>query len=120
MTFWILAALCLYFVQTLLPVTFRYRGSPASMGTRDTMPEATDLVRRAERALINVGEAMLVFLPLALLTLDSEPAELGASIFFFARVAHVILYLAGVSYVRTVVWVISLAGLVMMATHVAV
>ena len=59
MTFWILAALALYFVQTLLPVTFRYRGSPASFTSRDTMPETTVLVARAERALVNVGEAMM-------------------------------------------------------------
>jgi len=37
MTFWILAALALYFVQTLLPVTFRYRGNPASFTARDLL-----------------------------------------------------------------------------------
>ena len=72
MLFWILTALTLYFVQTLLPVTFRYRGSPASMTARDTMPEATPLVRRAERALVNVGEAMILFLPLAVLGMNAE------------------------------------------------
>ncbi|MEM7189002.1 MAG: MAPEG family protein [Pseudomonadota bacterium] len=115
MTFWILAALGLYFIQTLLPVTFRYRGDPVSMKSRDEMPEATVLVRRAERALFNVGEAMILFLPLALMTLDAEGAEMGAAIFVLARAAHVVLYLTGVPYLRTVVWVISLIGLVMMA-----
>jgi len=118
MTFWILAALALYFVQTLLPVTFRYRGNPASFTARDTMPEATVLVARAERALVNVGEAMILFLPLALLTLEAEGAILGAVIFVIARIAHVILYLAGVPYLRTVVWLVSLAGLMMMALQI--
>lgn len=118
MTFWILAALALYFVQTLLPVTFRYRASPASFTARDTMPEATVLVRRAERALVNVGEAMILFLPLAVLTVDAPEAVTGAAIFVLARAAHVILYLTGVPYLRTVVWGISLVGLGMMAVQV--
>jgi len=115
MTGLILAALGLYFVQTLLPVTFRYRGSPASFGPRDEMPETTVLVARAERALTNVGEAMILFLPLALLTLSVEGAVFGATVFMIARVAHVVLYLAGVPYLRTLAWLASLAGLVMMA-----
>ncbi|MEM9319444.1 MAG: MAPEG family protein [Pseudomonadota bacterium] len=119
MTFWILAALALYFVQTLLPVTFRYRGNPASFTARDEMPEATVLVARAERALVNVGEAMIVFLPLALLTLEAEGAVVGAMIFALARVAHVILYLTGVPYLRTLVWLISLAGLLIMALNIS-
>lgn len=118
MTFWILAALALYFVRTLLPVTFRYRGSPASFTARDTMPETTVLVARAERALVNVGEAMILFLPLALLTLDAEGAVWGAMIFVISRVAHVILYLTGVPYLRTAFWLISLAGLVTMAQNI--
>jgi uncharacterized MAPEG superfamily protein len=118
MTFWILAALALYFLQTLLPVTFRYRGSPAAFGARDQMPETTLLVARAERALVNVGEAMILFLPLALLAHEAEGATTGAMIFVLARIAHVILYLAGIPFLRTIVWLISLAGLVTMAIHI--
>lgn len=117
MTFWILAALGLYFIQTLLPVSFRYRGHPSSMLARDDMPEATPRVRRAERALVNVGEAMILFLPLAILTLNQPGAVLGAQIFVIARVAHLFLYIAGVPYLRTVVWVISLVGLGIMAAN---
>lgn len=116
MTVWILIALALYFVQTLLPVSFRYRGSPVSMGPRDVMPEASSpLVGRSERALVNVGEAMILFLPLALLTLDQDGAVIGAQIFVLARLAHLPLYLAGITYLRTIAWVISLVGLIIMA-----
>ncbi|MEM7376844.1 MAG: MAPEG family protein [Pseudomonadota bacterium] len=115
MTPWILAALLLYVIQTLLPVTFRYRGSPASMSARDVMPEATRLVGRAERALVNVGEAMMVFLPLAILARDQPAAVLGAQLFLVARVVYVPLYLAGVAYWRTAVWVLSLVGLGLIA-----
>ena len=116
MTFWILAALALYFVQTLLPVTFRYRGNPSSFNARDEMPEATVLVRRAERALVNVGEAMILFLPLAILAKDIEGATTGAAVFVLARCAHVLLYLAGIPYLRTVVWGVSLVGMGMIVS----
>lgn len=111
MTTWILLALALYFVQSLLPVTFRYRGSPASLLARDTMPETTVRVGRAERALVNIGEAMILFLPLAILAQAQPAAVLGAQIFVLARVVYVPLYLFGVPYFRTVVWIVSLYGL---------
>ena len=119
MTFWILVALGLYFIQTLLPVSFRYRGDPASMKSRDVMPEATPLVRRAERALVNVNEAMILFLPLALLTINAPAALLGAQVFVIARIIHLPLYLFGIPYLRTLVWAISLIGLTMMAMAIA-
>ena len=115
MTFWILAALVLYFVQTLLPVTFRYKGSPEAMKSRDVMPEATVMYGRADRALTNVTEAMILFLPLALLTIDASGAVLGAAIFVCARIIYVPLYLAGVPFLRTVAWVAGLGGLLVMA-----
>jgi len=49
MIFWILSALGLYFVQTLLPVVFRYKGSPDAMKSRDVLPETTLLTGRADR-----------------------------------------------------------------------
>lgn len=115
MTFWILTALGLYFAQTLLPVAFRYKGSPEAMKSRDVMPEPTVMSGRADRALINVTEAMILFFPLALLTLEVDGAVVGATIFVCARIIYVPLYLAGVPFLRTLAWVGSLGGLFVMA-----
>lgn len=115
MTFWILTALLLYFIQTLLPVVFRYGGSLEAMKSRDVMPEATTISGRADRALANVTEAMILFLPLALLSQDAAAAVLGATIFVFARIIYVPLYLFGVPFLRTLAWVASLGGLLTMA-----
>ena len=87
------------------------------MLARDDMPEATPRVLRAERALVNVGEAMIRFLPLAILTLNHPGAIVGAQIFVLARVVHVGLYIAGVPYLRTAAWMISLVGLGIMAAN---
>ena len=115
MTFWIFSALVLYFVQTLLPVTIRYRGSPEAMKSRDVMPATTPMSGRADRALANATEAMILFFPLALLAQDADAAVLGAMIFVCARIIYVPLYLTGVPFLRTLVWVVSLGGLVVMA-----
>lgn len=119
-TFWILAALGLYFVQTLLPPVFRYilRSDPqvlATLGARDDPPETSVYGARSERALRNAGEAMLIFLPLALLTLESEGAVLGAQIFVIARVAYVSAYVLGIPVLRSIIWTAGVVGLGLMA-----
>lgn len=114
MTFWILTALVLYFVQTLLPVAFRYKGSPEAMKSRDVMPEATVMAGRADRALANVTEAMILFFPLALLAQEAVGAVLGAAIFVCARIIYVPLYLMGVPFLRTLAWIAGLGGLFVM------
>jgi uncharacterized MAPEG superfamily protein len=41
-------------------------------------------------------------------------AQLGATIFFWARVAYWPCYLAGIVYLRTAIWLVSIVGLAMM------
>jgi uncharacterized MAPEG superfamily protein len=38
---------------------------------------------------------------------------LGAQIFFWARLAYAAIYIAGITWVRTVVWLVSVIGLVL-------
>ena len=38
---------------------------------------------------------------------------LGAAVFFWARAAYTVIYLAGVTWVRSLVFAVSMAGLVM-------
>ena len=119
MTLWILLALGLYFVQTLLPPAYRYvlRADPqivATLGTRDNPPETGVLGARSERALRNSEEALLVFLPLALLAQPVEGALLGAQIFVLARIAYVPVYIIGVPVLRSVIWAVGVVGLVLM------
>jgi uncharacterized MAPEG superfamily protein len=120
----ILLVLALFVVQTLLPNRFRER--PASgegsrlaeaLGPRDDQPPLTRIGGRAERALANMHEALPVFLALALLNLflgTGAMATNGATVFLVARVLYVPAYLAGVVGVRTLIWIVSVVGLVMM------
>jgi uncharacterized MAPEG superfamily protein len=39
---------------------------------------------------------------------------LGAELFFWGRVAHALIYIAGVPWLRTLAWAVSVAGLIML------
>jgi uncharacterized MAPEG superfamily protein len=120
----ILLVLALFVIQTLLPNRFRVR--PASgggarlaevLGPRDDPPPLSRTGGRAARALANMQEALPVFLTLALLNLflgTGDLATTGATVFLVARVLYVAAYLAGVYGLRTLIWAISVVGLVLM------
>ena len=121
----VLLVLALFVVQTMLPGRFR---EPAvdgakgrlmeNLGNRDHMRPLTAVGERAERALENMHEALPVFLALALMNMivgtAAGTAITGATVFLFARVAYVGIYMAGVPVVRTLVWAVGWVGLVMM------
>jgi len=46
---------------------------------------------------------------------ECAQATLGANIFFWARVAYWPCYLAGIAYLRSVIWFIAVAGMAMIA-----
>ena len=73
---------------------------------------------RAARALANLLETYPAFIALALaLTLTGKTGgygALGAEIWLAARVIYVPVYLAGIPFLRTLLWLASIVGLVMM------
>ena len=121
----ILLVLALFVLQTLLPGRFREpvgdggQGKLAeNLGNRDHMRPLTVIGQRAARALANMQEAMPVFLGLALMDMIVAPeaasAITGATVFLVARALYVAVYIAGIAVVRTLLWAVSWAGLVMM------
>jgi uncharacterized MAPEG superfamily protein len=122
----ILGVLALFAIQTLLPATIRYLlagpGTTArlkiALGSRDTQPPLSVVGARAERALINMHEALPVFVAIGLLLVlrgvNDGLAMQGAWIFLISRILYVPAYLAGIFAVRSAIWIVSWAGLVMM------
>ena len=45
----------------------------------------------------------------------NEMTALGAMLFFYGRLAHAIVYIAGVPWVRTAAWTVSVVGLLLIA-----
>jgi uncharacterized MAPEG superfamily protein len=122
----ILGVLALLVIQTLLPATCRYllggRGTGArlkiALGSRDSQPPLSTVGARAERALNNMHEALPVFLAIALLLVVRGAQDglgtQGAWVFLIARILYVPAYLAGIFAIRSVIWMASWVGLVMM------
>ena len=92
-------------------------GRKIGLGNRDNLKEATPMGGRAERAAANSIEAAIFFVPLALIAnaagLDTE-VMLGAQIAFWARIAYVPIYIAGIKYLRSLVWIVGVVGYGMM------
>ena len=92
-------------------------GRDIGLGNRDNLKEATPMGGRAERAAKNSIEAAVFFVPLALIAnaagLDAE-AMLGAQVAFWARIAYVPIYIAGIKYLRSLVWIGGAVGYGMM------
>jgi uncharacterized MAPEG superfamily protein len=112
------------FVQMLVAATGAQLqvGVPALAGNRDDLPAMKSWAGRAQRAHRNMLENLILF---AILTLVAQAAgrtngttALGCELFFWGRVAYAIVYVAGVPWVRTGVWGISVIGLILILTQV--
>ena len=94
-------------------------GRDIGLGNRDNLKEATPMGGRADRAAKNSVEAAVFFVPLALVAnaagMDAE-VMLGAQIAFWARIAYVPIYIAGIKYLRSLVWIVGVVGYGMMVS----
>jgi len=92
-------------------------GLPKLAGNREHMPEITGWAGRAERAHGNMLESLVLFAILVLtaraLNVSNSLTVLGAQLFFWGRVAHAALYIAGIPWARTAAWVVSVLGLLL-------
>ncbi len=100
-------------VNTALPQV----GLTGLAGNRDKMPALEGLAGRALRAHYNMLENLPLFVALVLAAAVGGRANamtaMGAEIFFFARLVHAVIYLVGIPYLRTLIWLVSMIGLVM-------
>jgi uncharacterized MAPEG superfamily protein len=92
-------------------------GLPPMVGNREEMPEMSGWAGRAERAHRNMLENLVLFAIVVfaarLTDVSNTVTLLGAQLFFFGRVAHAILYIAGIPWLRTLAWLVSVIGIAM-------
>ncbi len=91
------------------------RGLVYGIGNRDQPEPLSRWGERALRAHRNMLENLPPFAALVLVAqvagVSNEATALGAVLFFWGRVAHAIIYIAGLPYLRTVAFAVALIGM---------
>ncbi len=112
-------SVALTFIQMLVAVSgaILQFGLPRLAGNRKDLPAATGWAGRAQRAHHNMLESLVLFAVLILVTevtnKNNAMTGLGAELFLSARVAYAVIYVVGLQWVRTGVWGVSAAGLIL-------
>jgi len=116
---YLLWAVALTVVQMLICVSGATLqvGLPKLTSNRDNMPPFTGWVGRSERAHRNMLENLALFVALVFLVSvtgkSNQMTVLGAQLFFWARLAYAVIYLIGIPWLRTGVWLVSIVGLLL-------
>jgi uncharacterized MAPEG superfamily protein len=117
----IFLVLLLLLVQVGLPGRYLTEqvGTDAQMGPRDDLPEPSRELARARRALANLQETLPIFLTLAILSIvfgeQSWLSLAGGTLYLLARSVHVVCYMRGLTPWRSICFLTSLAGNLLLA-----
>ena len=86
-------------------------------GSRDDLPPPGAFQARMKRVVDNHREGLILFAPLVLIAAHqgsfNDTTALGAQLFFYSRIAHAVLYIAGVPMIRPLAWLVGIAGTLM-------
>lgn len=115
---WLGWSIVLGLVYVLVAAAFGtwHRGLMWNVGNRDGEAQAlTGPAARAQRASRNFLETFAFFaaavLAVVLAHKSNTWSAMGAQIYFWARVVYLPVYIVGIPYLRTLVWAVSLWGI---------
>lgn len=106
-------------VHMLITVTalFLHSGLMATVGNRANLPELPGWGGRATRANVNMAQNLVLFVAVVLAVVvtgtTNDMTVKGAQLFFYARVAYAVFYIAGLPWLRTGSWLVSIAGILL-------
>ena len=112
-------AVVLTFVQMLVAVSGATLqvGLPALAANREGLAPCTGWAGRAQRAHHNMLENLVLFAALVLVAVLAQRTNsttlAGAQVFFWARVAYAVIYVIGIPWLRTLSWLASVVGLIL-------
>ncbi len=90
-------------------------GMKVALGNRHDVPPPPAFAERADRAGRNMLESLPLFIGLVAVAhlggRHTDRVDLGAHLFFWARLAYWPIYVIGIPVVRTLVWYVAIAGL---------
>ncbi|MDR7009374.1 MAPEG family protein [Paraburkholderia strydomiana] len=113
--------LCLALPLIYVALYARQVGMPVVSGNREGAPEPTGIAGRGIRAHRNLLENLVPFAIVVLaarwIGVSNSITVAGAWLFLGARVVHVITYLAGIKGIRTLAYLASLVGTVLVLSQ---
>ena len=94
------------------------QGLMTMANARDNLGPPSVWQARTKRCVDNHREGLILFAPLALIAAHQDISTTmtvwGAQLFFYSRVAHAVVYLAGLRYIRPLFLGIGIVGTIMM------
>jgi uncharacterized MAPEG superfamily protein len=118
---YLLYSTILCFVQVLIAASGANTqvGLMTLAGNREALPNMVGWAGRARRAHLNMIENFVLFAALVLIAAVAGKANattaMGATIFFWARLAYAVIYLIGIPWLRTLAWFVGVIGMAMIA-----
>jgi uncharacterized MAPEG superfamily protein len=115
-------ALCIVQMLVAVLTALPQVGLPALAGNRDPGLALTGAAGRAQRAHRNMLENLVLFAALVLVAQatgrTNDMTAMGAQLFFWARLVYAAIYLAGLPWLRTGAWAVSMIGIVLIFLQV--
>jgi len=116
------AILFLVIILVQAALAIQQNGLMAQAGSRDNLPEPSVLRKRLQRLTANLQENLVMFAIVVLVAhaagISNDTTILGATVFFYARVAHAIVYAFGWPMIRPLIYFASLYGIVVIALQI--
>jgi uncharacterized MAPEG superfamily protein len=113
---WISGIAAIMWVPYILS-RIQQQGLVQAMGYAENPPEPPKWAQRSQRAHLNLLESLPIFAALVLVaqltnSFDTLTAA-GAALFFWGRIAHALVFIAGIPYLRTLAFTVAWVGLVL-------
>ena len=117
----ILLTLLFYFIQLPLPLILGLKEVPLSynLSSRDKEVKIPVLTGRGIRAVKNLKESLFIFIPVSILSIITDvDVVMAATVWLILRVVYAFLYYFGISYLRSIIWFLSVICLFDMAIRI--
>ena len=107
--------LFLVIILTQAALAISQNGLVAQAGSRDSLPEPSVLRQRLQRLTANMQENLVMFAIVVLVAqaagVSNSTTAMAASLFFYARVAHAVIYAFGWPMIRPLFYFVGLYGI---------
>lgn len=113
---WSVVTTFIQLIISLLGATQQH-GLKTLAGNRENIGSTSGWAGRAQRAHRNMLENLILFAILVIVAhiagISNELTVLGAQLFFWGRLAYSLIYVVGIAWLRTVAFLVSILGLIL-------